>query len=72
MKISGWPLISGRGGIRWVSEGRWGEGVYVVFIAGRTTAAAFGLKPDVGNASLSFVLHATPECYLGTFLLFMV
>lgn len=52
MKMSGRPLILGRR--VWGVSGTKG-GVYVVFMAGRTTAVAFGLKPDVGNASVSFV-----------------
>lgn len=39
-------------------------GVYVVFMARRTTAAAFGFKPDAGNTSLSFVLHGIVSWYV--------
>lgn len=41
-----------------------GEGVYVVFMARRTTAAAFGFKPDAGNTSLPFVLHGMLSRYV--------
>lgn len=48
----------------WWGRGSRGVGVYVVFMARRTTAAAFGLKPDVGNASLSFVLYEMLSRYV--------
>lgn len=39
-------------------------GVYVVFMARRTTAAAFGFKPNAQNTSLSFVLHGMLSRYV--------